>query len=148
MRLPNALAIVLPACCAYSGKWFLLVCAMLLTCGAPAAAQDAVDPANIAGIYTGLVFNGGDLDPVRTTITFAGGRLGGSYSVDDESGELQGTLSSFVFEDSHTLALEWTDMYGEGYVRLVFSPDYRRFDGHWGSYDSDSTNPWYGVREE
>lgn len=124
-----------------------LWCALLLVCVAPAAAQDDVDPAHIAGTWIGQVFNGGDLDPVRTTFTFAGGRLGGSYSVDDESGDLQGTLSSFVFEDSHTLALEWTDMYGEGYVRLVFSPDYRRFDGHWGSYDSDSVNPWYGEKK-
>src|SRR5690606_7223243 len=98
--------------------------------------------------YHGEVFNGGDMDPVSITFSrVSDGRLIGEYSVDDEDGLLQGRVSNAIFEDSHTMMSEWTDKYGEGFVRMVFSQDYGRFDGYWGTYDSDSVNPWHGVRE-
>lgn len=121
---------------------------LLLLCGALPSHGQQADLTVFAGTWRGEVFNGGDMDPVSIVFALsANGRLAGDYTVDDETGLVQGRVSNVILEDSHTMTCEWTDKYGEGYVRLVFSQDYSRFDGFWGSRDSDSQNPWSGVRQ-
>jgi hypothetical protein len=112
----------------------------------PSGAQQP-DWSQLVGTYEGEVFNGGDLDPVTTTFRVAsGGRLTGEYVAEDEIETVRGTLSNARFDDEGGLVLEWTDRYGEGYARLVFSPDFRRFDGFWTSLDSEEELPWSGIR--
>lgn len=114
-----------------------------------AQAQDRLPPdlAAIVGTYKGEAANGGVLVPVTTTFRIAsGGRLTGSYFVDDARGNFEGTISNAFFEDG-TLRLEWTDRDGEGYAEFNFSPDFRRFDGFWTSYDSQTEAPWTGVKQ-
>ena len=101
----------------------------------------------IVGTYRGEALNGSNLDPVTTTFRLAsGGRLVGEYVIEDELGTFNGTISNAFFENG-TLFIEWTDRDGEGYAELTFSSDFRRFDGFWGSLDSENQNPWNGRRE-
>ena len=110
-------------------------------------AQVPPDLSAIVGVYHGEALNGATLDPVTTTFRLApGGRLVGEYVIDDESGSFHGTISNAFFEDG-VLRIEWTDRDGEGYAELVFSSDFSRFDGFWGSFDSPNENPWNGVKE-
>lgn len=115
--------------------------------GSGVFAQIPAELEAIAGVYHGEALNGADLDPVTTTFRLGtGGRLVGEYVIDDELGTFHGTISNAFFEDG-VLFIEWTDRDGEGYAELAFSSDFRRFDGFWGSLDSENENPWNGVRE-
>ncbi len=110
-------------------------------------AQDVpADLAAIAGTYRGEALNGGSLDPVTTVFRLTGRRLTGEYTIEDETGTFHGTISNAFFEDG-TLRIEWTDRDGEGYAELDFSPDFRRFDGFWASYDNPDGAPWNGVKQ-
>jgi len=128
----------------YSRVLLLLV----LLASLPLRAQEPPpELAAIVGTYHGQALNGGSLDPVTTVFRFAsGGRLSGEYTIEDENGTFHGTISNAFFEDGR-LNVEWTDRDGEGYAELNFSPDFRRFDGFWTSYESQSENPWTGVKE-
>ncbi len=103
----------------------------------------------IAGRYAGMAYNGGDLDPVVTVLSFdAQGRFAGSYSVEDENGFFEGRLSGLIKEEGeHSFSLEWTDQDGEGFVYLDFSPDYSSFNGVWTRTDGEEQFPWSGRRQ-
>ncbi len=103
----------------------------------------------IAGRYAGMAYNGGDLDPVVTVLSFdSQGRFAGSYSVEDENGIFEGRLSGLIKEEGeHSFSLEWTDQDGEGFVYLEFSPDYSSFDGVWTRTDGEEQFPWSGRRQ-
>jgi len=111
-------------------------------------AQDVpADLGAFAGTYTGEVFNGDDMDPIVTVFRMAGGnRLTASYSVDAEQFTYEGVVSSIVFEDERTITGEWTDRFGEGFLRLQFSVDFNSFTGYWSDYDSTSELPWHGSK--
>ncbi len=121
----------------------------LVVCLSCHAQEEIPDLAPFAGTYQGVVLNGYQLEPITTTFRLAaGGRLTGEYLIEDsEEGSKPGSLSNVYLEAPGTLTLEWTDKDGEGYARLVFSSDYRRFDGFWGTPDSEADNPWTGTRE-
>ena len=126
----------------------IVVSALLLACLPLQAQEPPAEFAAIVGTYQGEALNGGDLDPVTTTFRLAsGGRLTGTYVIQDEDrGAFEGTISNAFYEDG-VLAVEWTDRDGEGFAELTFSSDFRRFDGFWRSLDSPSENPWNGVRQ-
>jgi hypothetical protein len=121
---------------------------LALLVSAPLCAQEPPpDLAAIVGTYQGEALNGGSLDAVTTVFRFApGNRLTGEYTIEDENGTFHGTISNAFFEDGK-LRIEWTDRDGEGYAELEFSPDFRRFDGFWASYDSPNGAPWNGVKQ-
>ena len=103
----------------------------------------------IAGHYVGMAYNGGDLDPVVTVLSFdSQGRFSGSYSVEDENGIFEGRLSGLIKEEGErSFSLEWTDQDGEGFVYLDFSPDYSSFNGVWTRTDGEEQFPWSGRRQ-
>ena len=104
--------------------------------------------ANLVGVYQGEVYNGADLDPVTTTFTLErSGLLVGEYLVGEENGEYSGGLSNIVFEDAHTIRLEWTDKFGEGFAVMEFSGDFNSFTGEWTSKDGGNALPWNGKRQ-
>jgi hypothetical protein len=113
------------------------------------AAQDPPDLSRFTGTYYGYVLNGAQMEPITTILRLAsGGRLTGEYVIDDaEEGEKRGTVSNFQLEAADTLVLEWTDRDGEGYARLIFTSDLRRFNGGWGTHDTEADNPWNGTRQ-
>jgi len=103
---------------------------------------------NFSGTYTGDVFNGDDLDPITTVFRVVGdNRLTGNYSVSAEQFTYEGTISNIVFEDDRTFSGEWTDRFGEGFLRLQFSRDFSSFTGFWADYDTDNQLPWNGKRQ-
>jgi hypothetical protein len=103
--------------------------------------------AALAGTYHGEVYNGADLDPVVTVFTLEpSGRLSGEYTVSEENGTYSGRLSNVVFEDLHTITVEWTDQFGEGFAVMEFSEDFKSFAGEWSSKDSASGLPWNGKK--
>jgi hypothetical protein len=103
--------------------------------------------AALAGTYHGEVYNGADLDPVVTVFTLEpSGRLSGEYTVSEENGTYSGRLSNVVFEDLHTITVEWTDQFGEGFAVMEFSEDFKSFAGEWSSKDSANGLPWNGKK--
>ena len=121
----------------------------LLLLSVPCLAQDApATPPPIAGTYHGQAQNGPGLEPVTTTFRFVGGgRLAGEYMVGNGAGSFPGTISSTIFEDAHTLSVEWTDRDGEGWAQFEFASDYHSFTGIWGTYGSEQKHPWTGPRQ-
>ena len=117
-------------------------------CMGAASALAAENPyARLAGVYTGEVYNGADLDPVTTTFTLErSGRLVGEYQVDEENGAYSGSLSNIVFEDANTITMEWTDQFGEGFAVMEFADDFKSFAGEWSSKESTNALPWNGRK--
>ena len=113
-----------------------------------AIAHAADNPyAELAGVYEGEVYNGVDLDPVVTTFTLdPSGRFSGGYVVGEENGEYSGHISNIVFDDPHTITMEWTDKFGEGFATMEFAEDYKSFAGEWSSKDGTSPLPWNGKK--
>ena len=92
-------------------------------CSATLAAEEYL-PGMFEGTFHGEVYNGNDLDAVVTTIQVdRGGRLTGEYEVAEENGAYKGRLSNFRFVDAHTVEMEWTDKFGEGYALMEFARD-------------------------
>ncbi|MDR0780935.1 MAG: hypothetical protein LBF16_09635 [Pseudomonadales bacterium] len=121
------------------------LCLALLSPAGLFAADNPYAP--LIGTYTGEVFNGDDLDAVVTVFSFTStGILTGSYTVDEETGVYSGTLSNFLFEDAHTISMEWTDKFGEGLALMEFSSDFRSFTGGWTQRDGLNPLPWNGEK--
>jgi len=111
-----------------------------------AAVPDEV--AAVAGRYTGLAFNGSNLDPVVTVLAFDDqGRFAGTYYVEDEVQAYEGRLSNLIQEGERTFTLEWTDRFGEGFALFEFNSDYSAFNGFWTNIDAEDQFPWNGRRQ-
>jgi len=124
----------------------VVVISLALSFAAQAAVPDSV--AAIAGRYAGRAYNGTNLDPVVTILSFdSQGRFNGTYYVEDEIQEFEGRLSGLVQEGERTFSLEWTDRFGEGFAWFEFSSDYSSFTGYWTDTDAQSQFPWNGVRQ-
>lgn len=110
------------------------------------AVPDAV--AAIAGNFTGYAYNGMNLDPVTTVLSFDdNGRFVGRYKVDDETRPFEGTLSGLIQEGDRSFSMEWTDRDGEGFVYMEFNADYSSFNGFWTDTDGEDQFPWNGRRQ-
>ena len=127
-------------------RYFIAVSVLLCSTLLQAAVPDSV--AAIAGRYSGMAFNGSNMDPVTTVLAFdARGRFAGSYYVEDEVQEFEGRLSNLVQEGERTFSLEWTDRFGEGFAVFEFSSDYSSFSGFWTNVDAEDQFPWSGRRQ-
>jgi hypothetical protein len=117
-------------------------------CGPVLAAEDEYLPGLFAGTFHGEVYNGDDLDAVVTTIELGNaGRLTGTYEVNEENGAYSGRLSNFRFIDAHTVEMEWTDKFGEGYALMEFARDFNSFVGGWSTPDQPRLQHWDGRRQ-
>ncbi len=129
----------------------LLGAALLALVCTVAAAGDG-DPEEKAtgpleGGYEGQVYNGDGLDPVLTVFFRDGqGNWRGTYAVGEEAGFEAGALDDCAWEVEYLLRCQWSDKYGKGVARLLFSADYRSFRGFWGNAADETTLPWDGVR--
>ncbi len=130
-------------------RFLLSFSSLLLVASLSARAQDDVpDLSAYAGRYEGFVLNGGDMEPITTTLRVVGeGRLVGDYLIrDDEEGDKPGNISNVFLDAPGLLTLQWTDKDGEGFAELQFTDDFRSFDGGWGTFDTPPTNPWNGRK--
>ena len=124
----------------------LLSFCITVQAAAPATGEDQLR--RLVGTYNGKVFNGDDLDDVVTTFKIDEiGRLTGEYTVDEETGVYSGTLSDVIFDDDHSVSMEWTDKFGEGFAEMQFSDDFRSFTGNWTDKDGSRPLPWNGKRQ-
>jgi hypothetical protein len=124
----------------------LFVCFTTLGIAAEEPSKAASQPA--IATYEGQVYNGDNMDPLLTTFTVDGKNLSGTYVVDEESGPETGSLSNCKFESEFSVLCTWTDKYGSGFARMLFSADYRAFNGFWGQTSDATVFPWNGVRKE
>lgn len=87
--------------------------------------------------YNGTIFSGGGLHPVTTVFTTDArdATLGRYVFQEDDGAKVPGTLGPCEVRPSGALRCEWQDRYGTGYFFATFTPDRRRFHGHWGSGD-------------
>ncbi|MES2625644.1 MAG: hypothetical protein V4628_10220 [Pseudomonadota bacterium] len=123
----------------------IISCILLFAATISYAAENPY--ADLAGSFEGEVYNGADLDPVVTKFTLEpSGRLTGEYTVSEENGAYSGRLSNIVFEDTHTITLEWTDQFGEGFAVMEFSSDFTSFAGEWSGKDGANPLPWNGKK--
>lgn len=126
-----------------------LLSSLLFTLCAPAlfAAEEYL-PGMFEGTFHGEVFNGNDLDSVVTTIQLdRTGRLTGEYEVAEENGAYKGRLSNFRFIDAHTVEMEWTDKFGEGYALMEFARDFNSFVGGWNTNEEPRLLHWDGQKQ-
>lgn len=106
------------------------------------------DYSKIAGSYTGMVFNGGDLDPVVTTFfLLPNGTLRGNYIAEDEIELIEGTISNAVNIEGQTYSFEWTDKYGEGQAVMEFADDFSSFNGFWTNNTGSDEFQWSGTKD-
>jgi hypothetical protein len=124
-------------------------CFLLFTMISPAVlAADEYLPGLFAGTFAGEVYNGDDLDGVITTIRVENsGRMSGEYEVAEEAGAYKGRLSNFRFIDAHTVEMEWTDKFGEGYALMEFARDFNSFVGGWSTNDQPRLQHWDGKKQ-
>lgn len=127
-----------------------IICLMLSALCAPSSAQsDAVPSQPIIATYEGQVFNGDDIDPILTTFVIEDGKkLMGTYVIEEETGFESGNLSDCQLEGTYTVTCTWRDKYGAGFARILFSTDYRSFNGFWGQSSDTTLLPWSGVRKD
>ena len=124
-----------------------ILLSMILVPGIAYAVENS-DHSRITGRYTGMVYNGRDMDPVVTTFYVQpDGRLRGNYSAEDETGLVEGTISNAINVEGRTFTFEWTDKYGEGQAIMVFSIDFSSFNGYWTNYSDTEQFEWSGSKE-
>ena len=126
------------------------VCFIVAATFASAATAQGDAPAQpVIATYEGQVFNGDNMDPILTTFTIEDGKkLKGAYVIEDETGLESGNLSDCQLEGLYTVTCMWTDKYGTGLARILFSSDYRSFHGYWGQSSDTTFLPWNGVRKD
>lgn len=110
--------------------------------------QAGTDISQIVGTYTGVVFNGDNVDQVMTTLIFnESGELVAEYAMGEEAGLALGKLSNFRREGEYTFVANWSDKYGSGVLRMLFSSNFKLFYGLWGKTSKDTTLPWNGIKK-
>jgi hypothetical protein len=75
------------------------------------------------------------------------GRMMGEYEVAEEAGAYKGRLSNFRFIDAHTVEMEWTDKFGEGYALMEFARDFKSFVGGWSTSEQPRLQHWDGKKQ-
>ena len=117
-----------------------------LALATPAIADD------IAGVYKGTIFSGGDY-PGTTIFTISEmGKIEGTYLYESDTGPAAGDLTDCVIE-VRLLNCIWRDDFGKGDFSALFSADFKSFDGGWwedvspkGRFSFDGSYPWTGKR--
>ena len=99
--------------------------------------------------YWGEILNGEKLQPVVTHFTrTTTGQLTGTYLMGDEDGNeetvVTGKLSDCLGDATAVLTCQWHDKYGSGFLRIMFSSDYKSFTGYWGVHQKMTLYPWNG----
>jgi hypothetical protein len=99
--------------------------------------------------YWGQILNGEELQPVVTLFTRTStGKIAGRYVMGEEDGDQEtivtGRLSDCLGDAIAVLTCQWHDKYGSGFVRIMFSSDYRSFTGYWGTHKQMTLYPWNG----
>ncbi len=126
-----------------------LALALVAACGLVSTATAASD--NISGVYRGTIATGTDTPGMTVFTVSTLGEISGNYVFEDANGSASGELRDCYFE-VRMLRCVWHDAYGAGDFVVLFSPDYRSFDGSWFEDRQDITRlpdsgyRWMGKR--
>lgn len=133
----------------HESKFLKLVAATIfLMTAALSCASEGPNFALLVGTYSGEVLNGTDLDPILTTFEIDNeGNFVGEHVLGEDDRLITGTLSDFNIEGQYTMSMTWSDIYGEGTLRILFSENYSSFMGFFGNEDTYVAAPWNGIKE-
>jgi len=100
------------------------------------------------GLFYSKVSSGGLMLSGETVILLdSSGRLIGHFMYREKSGPVYGKMSDCVHQtESRILACKWTDKYGTGFAKFIFSVDFSSFKGLWNTKNIPTTYPWTGKR--
>jgi hypothetical protein len=100
------------------------------------------------GFYPGVAESDG-LKPIDTWIEETqDGRLRGHYIIHEPGRDVSGTLDPVGDDGCNVAVFRWSDVYGEGLARLVFTPERHCFAGAWGHAVVNPALIWHAcVRE-
>ncbi len=102
---------------------------------------------DILGDFQGTLRSSGQSLQVQTSFFQEdSGQVSGTYVMYEEDGEIEGTLSEFQWEDRFVVLCRWTDKYGTGWLRMLFSGYYDSFSGYWGLEEDTTDQEWSGIR--
>lgn len=97
--------------------------------------------------YRGSVQSGGTYLPIVTTLyKDSRGQIVGEYVIHEDRSKTYGSLSQFTPIGEDTAKFTWTDKYGSGKLRILFSSNLEEFTGFWGQ-DERTNYRWTGIRE-
>lgn len=103
----------------------------------------------LAGRYRGCAVSAGEWVPIETTLAVSGGGLSGTYLFIESNGRtVAGSIAPNGAPAGDSIALRWSDLYGEGPALFRFSADGARFDGYWTTDTGEDRFAWYGVRAD
>lgn len=98
--------------------------------------------------YQGVILSSGATVPVSTTFKICpAGLLIGEYSVSEANMIVDGDLKDCREVGTREIECKWKDSYGEGILKITFTQDYSRFEGHWNFDEKQEEYPWNGVRK-
>ena len=101
----------------------------------------------IAGDYKSVIFNGDTDYPAKTTFKVDGGKLSGTYELDNFGMIITGKLHKFSVIGDRKLKCRWIDEEDRvGNLTVTFSPDLSSFKGHWDPDDEDGKGAWNGKK--
>lgn len=121
--------------------------AFLLSLLLPAFAASADTLDLYAGRYLGCAVSGGELVPIETTLVATVDGLAGKYVFIESTGRrVAGAITPTDRQSADTVAVIWSDVYGEGPAVFTFADDGSRFDGYWMSGGGTDRFSWNGVR--
>ena len=128
----------------------LLTAAVALVMGCPAAPGDGQEltgwQSKIAGAYKSAIFTGQTEFAGKTTFKTTGGKLSGTYELDDNGTKVTGTLTKFTAAGERKLKCRWKDTNGVGNFTLTFSADMSSFKGQWDNDADDAGGAWNGKK--
>jgi sugar/nucleoside kinase (ribokinase family) len=129
---------------------FRFVLLFVITSFTIATSAQSIDPPQpIIATYEGQVYSGDKMAAILTTFTIqVGKQLAGTYVIEAEDGFESGILSECRLEGTYTVSCTWQDKHGTGFARILFSADYRSFNGYWGESSDTTLFPWNGQRSE
>ncbi|NLR96447.1 hypothetical protein HGP17_06335 [Rhizobium sp. P38BS-XIX] len=97
------------------------------------------------GHYCGKLLSSGKLVDVETIFTIdRRNHISGTYRFNDDGETTVGSLSEIGASSGVQRRLRWFDKYGMGSLVIRFDRNYRRFEGLWGTQDSDLSYTWSG----
>jgi len=101
----------------------------------------------IDGSYKSVIFNGDTDYPAKTTFKTVGGKLSGTYELDNFGITITGKLHKFSVVGDRKLKCRWIDDEDRvGNLNMTFAEDCSSFKGHWDPDDGDGDGAWNGKK--
>lgn len=118
----------------------------IATIFAAGATISASDYDGLLNTYRGTIESGDGTIPITTDFFESENEsVGGTYILNETDGDTEGSLELYGKESDEVYVFIWTDVYGSGYVRMLFSSDRKSFTAYWGDTLDELLYPWSGA---